>query len=740
MAGRGRPSQRIEPSFDAPAGKTSDGGMRLSYDDRAVASGNRGKKASPAKPAARNARPDGQKSKAKRQRQKRGGLFGFLRFVTYWSFVLSLWGAIGVTGIVAYYGMRLPQASDWTVPQRPPNAKIVSVDGELIANRGLTGGSALSLDDMSPYLPMAVIAIEDRRYKSHFGVDPLGITRAMITNLMAGRLVQGGSTLTQQLAKNLFLEPNRNLERKIQEAILALWLEHKFTKDEILELYLNRVYFGSGAYGVEAAARRYFSKSARDVNLAEAAMIAGLLKAPTTLSPARNAKGAEERAQVVLAAMRREGFVTDSEVTTALTMEAKKAKRFWSGSEHYVADLVMQRLPGLIGEMRSDIVVDTTVDLDLQKQAGKLVHETIASNGKKLNVSQGALVSIDGTGAIRALVGGTEYADSQFNRAVDAKRQPGSAFKPIVYLAALDKGLTPETVRVDRPVTIGSWKPENYDRKYRGPVTLSEALSTSLNTIAVQMVSEVGPQNVINTATKLGIHSKLTKNASIALGTSEVSLLELTGAYAPFANGGYLAEPFVIKRVTTLKGEVLYERNATNAPQIIDSAEVGMMNQMLKRTVEEGTGKSARVKNWQIAGKTGTTQSFRDALFVGYSANLITGVWFGNDDGTPTRKITGGTLPAQTFSQFMTIAHKGVPVAELPGYYIPQDIAVIPARNPKTGPDKPQPSHNLVKRAEAPVKRQTISNIITGTPRPSGDVGQRPANKPKGILDILLGK
>lgn len=378
-------SQRIEPSFEAGPGN-GDQPMRAAPQDRALANAPESHR----KPATSASSHKSQTLKRKagrkpvrasarsRTRTKSGSggpWFRFFKRTFYWSFVLGIWAGIGVAGIVVWYGMQLPSSANWKVPDRPPNARIVSVDGELIANRGVTGGAAMRLDEMSPYIPMAVIAIEDRRFKSHFGIDPLGIARAMVTNVLAGRLVQGGSTLTQQLAKNLFLEPKRDISRKVQEAILALWLEHKFTKDEILELYLNRVYFGSGAYGVDAASRRYFSKSARDVNLAEAALLSGLLKAPSALSPARNPKGAEERAQIVLASMNRAGFVTDREITTALTMEAKKAKRYLSGSRHYAADLVMKQLPGIIGEMRTDVRIDTTIDLDLQKQAGRLVRK-----------------------------------------------------------------------------------------------------------------------------------------------------------------------------------------------------------------------------------------------------------------------------------------------------------------------------------------------------------------------------
>ena len=382
--------------------------------------------------------------------------------------MLAIWGGIAAAGIVVYYGARMPSVADWAVPDRPPNVKIVSVDGELVANRGMTGGEAVGLHEMSPYIPMAVIAIEDRRFYSHVGVDPIGLARAVFNNLTRGRFSQGGSTLTQQLAKNLFLKPDRTLERKVQEVLLALWLERKHTKDQILEMYLNRVYFGSGSYGVEAASRRYFGKSARDVTLSQAALLAGLLKAPSTLSPARDPKAAEARAQLVLAAMREEGMIGDKELANAMSAPATRAASYWTGSENYVADRIMEEVPGLIGDTRDDIIVDTTIDLGLQKLAEKSIRRLIDENGKKLSVSQGALVSIDSTGAVRAMVGGYDYANSQFDRASEAKRQPGSAFKPFVYLAALEQGRTPDSVRNDAPIKIGKWTPDNYHGKYYG--------------------------------------------------------------------------------------------------------------------------------------------------------------------------------------------------------------------------------------------------------------------------------
>ena len=616
MARKTANRDRIEPSFDGKQPRT---GKRSLADDRVA-------KPSATRSASRR-KGNGKKAKAGgRGGTRRGGFVGAFRSLFYWCFVLAIWGGIGIAGVVAYYGARMPSASTWAVPDRSPNVKIVSVSNAVMANRGATGGEALLLGDMSPYIPEAVISIEDRRFYSHFGIDPVGLARAMVTNVFAGHMVQGGSTLTQQLAKNLFLSPERTLERKVQEVLLSLWLEHKFTKDQILEMYLNRVYFGSGSYGVEAASRRYFNKPARDVTLAEAALLAGLLKAPSRLSPAHDPQAAEERAQVVLKAMSDAGYVTDSEIATALTKPTTRAKSYWTGSENYVADMVMDRLPSLIGPVTEDLVVETTIDFDLQHQAETAIREAIADKGAKLNVGEGALVSLDGTGAVRALIGGRDYSTSQFNRAADAMRQPGSAFKPFVYAAALELGRTPQSVRNDEPVKIGKWTPENYDQKYRGAVTLSDALTESLNTIAAQLVMEVGPAQVVKTAHRLGIESPLQANASIALGTSEVTLMELTSAYAPFMNGGFKATPHIISRVTTLDGKILFENSYDNPPRVIDPAVVAMMNQMLVRVVAEGTGKHARLDGWQVAGKTGTSQSFRDALFVGYTANLTTGV------------------------------------------------------------------------------------------------------------------
>jgi len=478
--------------------------------------------------------------------------------------------------------------------------------------------------------------------------------------------VQPKQVDTQQLAKNLFLTQDRNLMRKLQEVMLAMWLEHKFSKNEILELYLNRVYFGSGAYGVEAAAQRYFGKSARTVSVAEAALLAGLVKSPSRLAPTRNYDGAEQRAKIVLSAMADTRLLKEEAAKAAIAAPPKIVKPSAGGSSNYVADWVMDVVNELVGRVEEDIVVDTTIDGSLQAVAEKAVIEEIAQKGKKFGVEQGALVAMTPDGAVRALVGGRSYVENQFNRAVAAKRQPGSAFKPFVYLTALEHGLTPDTIRDDRPIELKNWRPENYGHEYFGPVTLTQALAQSLSTVSVRLTLEFGPTAVVRTAHRLGIASKLEPNASIALGTSEVSVLELVSAYAPFANGGNAVIPHVVVRVRTAQGKTLYARNAPSLGRVVDPRYVAMMNAMMRETLTSGTARKADLPGWAAAGKTGTSQDFRDVWFLGYTSRLVTGVWFGNDDSSPTRRATGGGLPVEVWSQFMKAAHQGKPATDLP--------------------------------------------------------------------------
>jgi penicillin-binding protein 1A len=735
---------RIEPTFDGPAEPRGSDGWSVSEDDRVVPTAR--KQPSRAK---RNLKMPEKPEPARRRTRKKPhrGLFRGLGRLFYWAFVLAIWAGIAAAGIVVYYGAQMPSATTWAIPDRPPNVKIVSADGQLLANRGMTGGEAVGLHEMSPYIPQAVMAIEDRRFYSHFGIDPIGLARAMLENLTSGRFSQGGSTLTQQLAKNLFLKPERTIERKVQEVLLALWLEQKHTKDQILEMYLNRVYFGSGSYGVDAAARRYFGKSSRDVTLSEAALLAGLLKAPSRLSPARDPKAAEARAQLVLAAMRQEKMIGDDELKTAMSAPATRAAAYWTGSEHYAADRIMEELPALIGEVRGDIIVDATIDLTLQELAEASIRRLVDANGKKLNVTQGALVSIDNSGAVRAMVGGYDYANSQFDRASEARRQPGSAFKPFVYLAALEQGRTPDSVRNDAPVRIGKWTPENYNGKYYGRVTLATALAKSLNSVAAQLTMEVGPDAVIEVAHRMGVDSPLQANTSIALGTSEVTPLELTAAYVPFANGGYRPEIHFVQRVTTTAGEVLYENAGNAAPRIIRHEVVGMMNAMMTGTVETGTARKAAFA-WPAAGKTGTSQNSRDAWFVGYTANLTTGVWFGNDNGKPMKNVTGGVLPAEAWHEFMVAAHEGVPVAPLPGTWksTPAVEPFEPEAVPMAGGELPPPAIDEA-RSDVPVEQsggflpapQEQPTASIGRPVPPADVGGPTMTRATSILDVIMG-
>jgi penicillin-binding protein 1A len=598
-----------------------------------------------------------------RKKAPRRSLLGGM---VYWLCVCGVWALVAVGCVIAYHAAQLPPIDKLAVPKRPPNIAIMGDDGRQLANRGDTGGAAISLRELPAYVPKAFIAIEDRRFYHHWGIDPVGVTRALVRNATGRGAMQGGSTLTQQLAKNLFLTQERTMSRKVQEAILAFWLERKYSKDQILELYLNRVYFGSGAYGVEAAARKYFGHGARETTLPEAAMLAGLMKAPTKLAPNRNLVAATDRASTVITAMAQEGMITDRMAALAI-MQPARVSRETAGSINYAADYVMDVLNETVGAIDEDIVVSTTLSADKQAAAEKALTDELDKSGKRFGVAQGALVSMDPNGQIKALVGGRNYAESQFNRAVSARRQPGSSFKPFIYLTALERGLTPDTIRDDAPINVRGWQPENSSQDYQGRVTLTRALAMSLNTVAVRLGLEVGPKAVVATAHRLGVASDLQANASIALGTSEVTPLELVSAYAPFANGGIRVQPNIITRVRTAKGKLLYQRKGASFGRVIEPSHVGMMNTMLQETLIIGTAKHAELPGWQAAGKTGTSQDYRDAWFVGYTSQLVTGVWLGNDDNSPTRKTSGGNLPVNIWSKYMRTALLGVAPTPLPG-------------------------------------------------------------------------
>ena len=548
------------------------------------------------------------------------------------------------------------------IPKRPPDPDLTWRDAHWPAAAILP--APLALKEMPSNVPRAFVAIEDRRFYEHYGVDPFGIARAAMANILHRGVAQGGSTITQQLAKNLFLTQERTITRKLQEAMLALWLERKFSKTQILELDLNRVYFGSGAYGIEQAALRYFGKSARHITLADAALLAGLVKSPARLAPTPNFDGAERRAQVVPAAMAEPGFISDAHAHVAMTAAAhRRAGR--QRRVHHVADWIMDALNDVLGHVEEDIVVRTTI-VPACRRRGKRV-EAGGEGRQERRCARRAGRHDDGRRGARS---GQRhnYADSQFNRAVAAKRQPGSAFKPFVYLTALEHGLTPDTVRVDGPVKIKGWQPENYSHEYFGPVTLTTALAMSLNTVSVRLTMEVSPMAVIRTAHRLGIASKLEPNASIALGTSEVSPLELVGAFATFANGGFAVVPHVIQAHRRRARQAAPMHAATSSSAASSKrAMSNMMNTMMQETLTIGTARKATLPGWP--GGRQDRYQHRISATPGSSATprLVTGVWLGNDDGAPTKKVTGGGMPVDIWSRFMREAHQGVPVAALPG-------------------------------------------------------------------------
>lgn len=646
------------------------------------------------------------KSRKKKSKGNRRSLIGR---VAYWSLVLGLWAFIGAIGVIAWVAAHLPPIQSLEVPKRPPSIQIVGLNGRVLATRGEMGGSAVPLRELSAFLPQAFLAIEDRRFYSHYGIDPFGVVRAVGANVLHRGVSQGGSTITQQLAKNLFLTQERTMQRKLQEVILAVWLERKYSKDEILDLYLNRVYFGNGAYGIEAAAQRYFGKSARTVTLSEAALLAGLVKSPSKLAPTRNFDGAERRAQIVLAAMSDAGYVSADAAKVAIASAPKIVKQTAGGSINYMADWVMDVLNDVVGRVEQDIVVETTIDPTLQANAEKALLDELIPKGAKFDVEQGAMVVMTPQGAVRALVGGKNYAESQFNRAVAAKRQPGSAFKPFVYLTALERGLTPETIREDKPIDVKGWKPENYTHEYFGAVTLTKALALSLNTVSVRLTLEVGPQAVVRTAHRLGIASKLEPNASIALGTSEVSVMELVSSYVPFANGGIAVAPHVIDKVRTAGGKLIYRARNPGLGRVIDERTAAMMNQMMQETLVSGTARKADVAGFPAAGKTGTSQDFRDAWFVGYTGHLVAGVWLGNDDNSATKKLTGGGMPVDIWSRFMKAAHQGLPMADLPGLAgrtSEPPAPAVPAPPASVAPANPITSMLSPSRGATPLSRE----------------------------------
>jgi penicillin-binding protein 1A len=580
-----------------------------------------------------------------------------LQQVVYWGSVLAVWGVIFLVVFFAVFARGLPDTSSLYNVDRQPSITYLDRNGALIATRGTQQAPPADLDSLPDYVPAAFIAIEDRRFWWHPGFDPIGMSRAMVTNVRAGRVVQGGSTLTQQLAKNLFLTPDQNMRRKVQELMLAVWLELKFSKKEILALYLNRVYFGAGAYGIEAASQRYFDKPAKDLTVGEAALLAGLLKAPSRYSPVSESERAATRATVVLNQMVETGVITPAQREQAVLEPVRVSRTLATQHAQYFIDWLDKEIRGLVGEPTEDLVVETTLDLTIQTSAERAVNR-ILERDKSKGVQQAALVALDGDGRVRAMIGGASYADSQFNRAVDARRQAGSSWKPFVYLAAMEAGYTPQTPVVDEPIQIGTWSPKNYSGTYGGPTTIANAVAHSTNTVAARIADQVGRDAVSRAARRLGITSKIGLEPAMALGTSDVSPIEMATAYDAFANGGRRVEAYGISRIRTPQGRVIYNHSAREGvgQQAINNPPLYYMNQMLRGVMTGGTGASAAIPGRDLAGKTGTTSDYKDAWFVGYTGGFVAAVWVGKDDATPMRGVTGGGSPAAIWKAFMTAA------------------------------------------------------------------------------------
>ncbi|MDA1097485.1 MAG: PBP1A family penicillin-binding protein [Proteobacteria bacterium] len=596
---------------------------------------------------------------------------GWLARLFYWLVVLVVWGVIAILGVVVWYAYDLPPVDKLSAIQRKPSVTLLDHKGRLIAQFGDVYGEPVQLSQLPVHLPRAVVATEDRRFYSHFGVDPIGLARAMVKNIAAGRIVEGGSTISQQLAKNVFLTHQRTVKRKVQEFLLALWLEANFSKEQILSLYLNRVYLGAGAYGVDAAARRYFNKPAAGVNLAEAAMLAGLMKAPSRLAPTRDLKAARARAAVVLNNMVSAGYIDAVAAQGAKARPAGPRRRRDGGPgelgaqpARYFADWTIDRLTDYLGPTERNLIIKTTLDRDMQAAAEAAMIRLFAGPAAKQKVGQGALLAMTPDGAVRAMVGGRDYGRSQYNRATQARRQPGSAFKPIVFLAGLEAGLRPDTIFMDKPITVDGWSPGNYGDKYRGRITYGQALAYSSNSVAVQVLERVGRDKVVALARRLGLTSPIPRHPSIALGTAEVGLLQLTAGYAGLVNQGAGVLPHGILEVHDGEGNLLYRRRGSGGGRVARPWHLAELSQMLAGVISYGTGRAAEIGR-PAAGKTGTSQDYRDAWFLGYTKQLVAGVWLGNDDGAPMRGVTGGGAPARLWRDFMTAAHEGLPVLAL---------------------------------------------------------------------------
>jgi penicillin-binding protein 1A len=655
------------------------------------------------------------------------------RFSTYMDrFHVSGWRRIGIEllseaatlgsgGLVLMLALAIPafretSDDDWL---KKSDLAVTFLDryGNEIGSRGIRHNDSIPLEEFPDHLIKAALATEDRRFYEHFGIDIPGTLRAITANARAGGVVQGGSSITQQLAKNLFLSNERTIERKVKEAYLAVWLETHLSKNEILKLYLDRAYMGGGAFGVDAAAQYYFGKSARDVNLAEAAMLAGLFKAPTRFAPHINLPAARSRANVVLDNLVEAGFMTEGQVFGARRNPATAIDRRDDHAANYYLDWAFDEMKKLVDTFPKSMterafVVRTAIDVNLQREAENAIESSLRQYGHEYHAKQAATVVMDLDGGVRAMVGGRDYGQSQFNRAVDALRQPGSSFKPYVYATALANGFKPTSIVVDAPICIGNWCPQNYGHSYSGSMTLTQALTHSINTVAVRLSVAIGNGNpkvgrakIIQTAHKMGIRSPLNDTPSLPIGAAEVNVLDHTAAYATFPNLGKAVTPHAILEIRTAGGQPVWrwDRDGKKPEQVLRPQVAMDMIFMMNKVAEEGTGKRALLDGIKIAGKTGTTNAYRDAWFMGYSGNFVCGVWIGNDDYSPTNRMTGGSLPAQTWHQIMAYAHQGVELKNLPG--LPPNSAPSAAVAEASSTDAPTRPPTLTRRGADVLQR-----------------------------------
>ena len=633
----------------------------------------------------------------------------FLGAGLYWALVFGVWTLIILAGFLIVFARDLPDTSKLYDIHRQPSITYLDRSGSVIAVRGSQYAPPADIDALPPYVPAAFVAIEDRQFYHHLGFNPWGMFRSVVYNIAHPHgTLRGGSTITQQLARNLFLTPAQTYRRKVQELILAVWLEMHFSKKQILALYLNRVNFGGGAYGIEAASQRYFNKPATQLTLGEAALLAATMKGPSRYNPAANSDRAAKRATVVLNAMVSMGAITPEERDQAFSQPVHVSATLADQRGQYFVDMLDTQVRSLAGEPTEDLVVETTLDLPIQSAAEGAVRAGVAAHANEA-VAQGALIAVDGQGRIRAYVGGTDYAQTQFDRVSQARRQAGSSWKPFVYLTAMEAGHTPAEQIVDAPITINGWTPRNYTGRYLGQITLATALAQSINTVAARLANEVSTQRVAETAQRLGITSPIQTNPSMALGAVDVSPLEMAEAYNAFSNGGFRVAPYGVERIRTAAGRVLYQHSTevSSRQGVIGQPALPEMDQMLRGVIAGGTGTRARIPGYDLAGKTGTTSDYKDAWFIGFTGGFTAAVWVGRDDATPMRKVTGGGAPAEIWRNFMVAALPRLQVQAIPGgtplppssddpidqalYGSPTPDAEAPNGMDAAEPDTPQP-------------------------------------------------